>query len=72
MSSDLELAVAAWAGMGAEQVRDRGRAADVAVKDTEALRDLVLALAERQEIADIRSSVVFEHHRRTTIMPLTS
>jgi len=52
----------------------RGRHADflahVAVKDTQALRDLVLALAKRQEIADIRSSVVFEHHRRTTIMPL--
>ncbi|WP_371400809.1 Lrp/AsnC family transcriptional regulator [Kribbella sp. NBC_00662] len=44
--------------------------AHVAVKDTRALRDLVLALAKRQEIADIRSSVVFEHHRRTTIMPL--
>ena len=44
--------------------------AHVAVKDTEALRDLVLDLAKRQEIADIRSSVVFEHHRRTTIMPL--
>jgi DNA-binding Lrp family transcriptional regulator len=46
--------------------------AHVAVKDTQALRDLVLALAKRQEIADIRSSVVFEHHRRTTIMPLNS
>jgi DNA-binding Lrp family transcriptional regulator len=46
--------------------------AHVAVKDTQALRDLVLALAKRQEIADIRSSVVFEHHRRTTIMPLDS
>lgn len=46
--------------------------AHVAVKDTQALRDLVLALAKRQEIADIRSSVVFEHHRRTTVMPLTS
>ncbi|NUS00494.1 MAG: Lrp/AsnC family transcriptional regulator [Kribbellaceae bacterium] len=46
--------------------------AHVAVKDTQALRDLVLALAKRQEIADIRSSVVFEHHRRTTIMPLAT
>jgi DNA-binding Lrp family transcriptional regulator len=44
--------------------------AHVAVKDTRALRDLVLSLAKRQEIADIRSSVVFEHHRRTTILPL--
>ncbi|TDO69151.1 DNA-binding Lrp family transcriptional regulator [Kribbella sp. VKM Ac-2571] len=44
--------------------------AHVAVKDTQALRDLVLALAKRQEIADIRSSIVFEHHHRTTVMPL--
>jgi DNA-binding Lrp family transcriptional regulator len=44
--------------------------AHVAVKDTAALRDFVLDLAKRQEIADIRSSVVFEHHRRTTVMPL--
>jgi DNA-binding Lrp family transcriptional regulator len=44
--------------------------AHVAVRDTQALRDLVLSLAKRQEIADIRSSVVFEHHRRTTVMPL--
>jgi DNA-binding Lrp family transcriptional regulator len=44
--------------------------AHVAVKDTQALRDLVLDLAKRQEIADIRSSVVFEHHRRTTVLPL--
>lgn len=44
--------------------------AHVAVKDTQALRDLVLDLAKRQEIGDIRSSVVFEHHRRTTVMPL--
>jgi DNA-binding Lrp family transcriptional regulator len=45
--------------------------AHVAVKDTQALRDLVLSLAKRQEIADIRSSVVFEHHRRTTVLPLS-
>ena len=44
--------------------------AHVAVKDTQALRDFVLDLAKRQEIADIRSSVVFEHHRRTTVLPL--
>ncbi|MBB6567949.1 Lrp/AsnC family transcriptional regulator [Kribbella sandramycini] len=44
--------------------------AHVAVKDTQALRDLVLDLAKRQEIADIRSSVVFEHHHRTTVLPL--
>ncbi len=44
--------------------------AHVAVKDAQALRDLVLDLAKRQEIADIRSSVVFEHHHRTTILPL--
>jgi DNA-binding Lrp family transcriptional regulator len=44
--------------------------AHVAVKDTAALRDLVLDLAKRQEIGDIRSSVIFEHHRRTTVMPL--
>ncbi len=31
--------------------------AHVAVKDTQQLRDLVLDLAKRQEIADIRSSV---------------
>ena len=44
--------------------------AHVAVKDAQALRDLVLDLAKRQEIADIRSSVVFEHHHRTTVLPL--
>ncbi|MFF1821477.1 Lrp/AsnC family transcriptional regulator [Kribbella sp. NPDC058245] len=44
--------------------------AHVAVKDTEALRDLVLDLAKRQEIADIRSSIVFDHHHRTTVLPL--
>ena len=44
--------------------------AHVAVKDTQQLRDLVLDLAKRQEIADIRSSVVFEHHHRTTVLPL--
>lgn len=44
--------------------------AHVAVRDTQALRDFVLGLAKRQEIADIRSSVVFEHHRRTTVLPL--
>ncbi|MFI5729281.1 Lrp/AsnC family transcriptional regulator [Kribbella sp. NPDC051587] len=44
--------------------------AHVAVKDTEALRDLVLNLAKRQEIADIRSSIVFDHHHRTTVLPL--
>lgn len=44
--------------------------AHVAVRDTQALRDFVLDLAKRQEIADIRSSVVFEHHRRTTLLPL--
>ncbi|TDD58221.1 Lrp/AsnC family transcriptional regulator [Kribbella antibiotica] len=44
--------------------------AHVAVKDAQALRDLVLDLAKRQEIADIRSSVVFEHQHRTTVLPL--
>jgi DNA-binding Lrp family transcriptional regulator len=44
--------------------------AHVAVRDAQALRDLVLDLAKRQEIADIRSSVVFEHHHRTTVLPL--
>ena len=44
--------------------------AHVAVKDTRQLRDFVLDLAKRQEIADIRSSVVFEHHHRTTVLPL--
>lgn len=39
----------------------------VAVRDTAHLRDFVLTLAKRPEIADIRSSVIFEHQRKTTI-----
>jgi hypothetical protein len=43
----------------------------VAVPDTECLRDVVLALAKRPEIADIRTSIVFEHTRKEVIEPLS-
>lgn len=43
----------------------------VAVPDTSRLRDFVLALAKRPEIADIRTSIVFEHTRKQVVEPLT-
>jgi DNA-binding Lrp family transcriptional regulator len=42
----------------------------VAVPDTGRLRDFVLALAKRPEIADIRTSIVFEHTRKQVVEPL--
>lgn len=42
----------------------------VAVPDTARLRDFVLALAKRPEIADIRTAIVFEHTRKPVIEPL--
>ncbi len=42
----------------------------VAVPDTAHLREFVLALAKRPEIADIRTSIVFEHRRKQVIEPM--
>jgi DNA-binding Lrp family transcriptional regulator len=42
----------------------------VAVPDTARLRDFVLALARRPEIADIRTAIVFEHTRKQVIESL--
>jgi hypothetical protein len=44
----------------------------VAVPDTDALYAFVVdRLTERPEVADIRTSVVYEHLRRPVIEPLT-
>lgn len=42
----------------------------VAVPDTDRLREFVLALAKRPEIADIRTSIVFDHTRKQVVEPL--
>ncbi|MEJ2578781.1 MAG: Lrp/AsnC family transcriptional regulator [Kineosporiaceae bacterium] len=42
----------------------------VAVADTAHLREFVLTLAKRQEIADLRTSIVFEHTRKQVVEPL--
>ena len=42
----------------------------VAVPDTAYLREFVLTLAKRPEIADMRTSIVFDHTRRAVIEPL--
>jgi DNA-binding Lrp family transcriptional regulator len=43
----------------------------VAVKDTDQLQALVLdKLTRRKELADVRTSLVYEHLRKTEIAPL--
>lgn len=43
----------------------------VAVKDTDQLQALVLdKLTRRKELADVRTSLVYEHLRKTEILPL--
>lgn len=43
----------------------------VAVPDTDALYGFVIdRLTQREEVADVRTSVIFEHLRRTAIEPL--
>ena len=43
----------------------------VAVRDTDQLQALVLdKLTRRKELADVRTSLVYEHLRKTEIMPL--
>ena len=45
----------------------------VAVPDTDALYAFVIdRLTERPEVADVRTSVVYEHIRRTVLEPLTA
>jgi DNA-binding Lrp family transcriptional regulator len=44
----------------------------VAVQDTDHLRDFVLGLAKRPEIADIRTSVIYQHQRKTTLESLAA
>jgi DNA-binding Lrp family transcriptional regulator len=44
----------------------------VAVQDTDRLRDFVLQLAKGPEIADIRSSIVFDARRKTVIESLAT
>lgn len=41
----------------------------VAVQDTARLREFVLSLAGRPEIADIRTSIVFDHTRTQVVSP---
>lgn len=42
----------------------------IAVRDNEQLSDFVLdRLTVRREIVDVRTSVIFQHHRQTVILP---
>jgi DNA-binding Lrp family transcriptional regulator len=43
----------------------------VGVQDTNRLRDFVLHLAKRPEIADIRSSIVYDSTRKIVVEPLS-